>query len=58
MNQIQTRPSVEGIVNSLYNQQQERAEDMQDMYLTMRDMEASAPNFDAEQEQELNISFS
>ena len=37
---------------------QERAEDMQDMYLTMRDMEASAPNFDAEQEQELNISFS
>lgn len=37
---------------------QERAEDMHDMYLTMLDMEASAPNFDAEQEQELNISFS
>ena len=30
MIQIQTRPSAEGIVNSLYSQQQERAEDMID----------------------------
>jgi hypothetical protein len=37
---------------------QERADDMQEMYLTMREMEASAPNFDAEQQEELNISFS
>ena len=37
---------------------QERADDMQDMHLTMREMEASAPNFDAEESQDFDISFS
>ncbi len=37
---------------------QERALDMQDMYFTMREMEASAPCFDAEDAEEPNISFS
>ncbi len=37
---------------------QERAEDMQDMYATMRDMEASAPDFDAEESEDFDISFS
>ena len=37
---------------------QERAVDMQEMYFTMREMEATAPSFDGEEEGEPNISFS
>ena len=36
----------------------ERAEEMQYMYTTMREMEASAPDFDAEETEEFDISFS
>lgn len=36
----------------------ERAEDMEDMFLNMREMEAQAPTFNAEEEEEPNISFS
>ena len=37
---------------------QERAVDMQEMYFTMREMEATAPSFDAEEEGDFNLNFS
>lgn len=37
---------------------QERALDMQDMYFSMREMEATAPSFDGEEQEQLDINFS
>ena len=37
---------------------QERALDMQDMYFSMREMEATAPCFDGEEQEQLDINFS